>query len=1141
MANVLSLAMKITADANSVPKSLTPVERAFKQLDSQAAKVASVFDTFAKSSTAAAATQTRFATDLAFLQSALRTGQINAQKFAEEFAKIEDSAKKTNAAFAEGARITEESRTAEEKRAAQLERLAELLELGAIGQETYNRQVAEVSGANAAAAEAEAQLAADRQRAAEIVAASLSQEEQAQRAFQQSTEELQRLREAGLLTEQQYAAALDKTAQQYAKATTEASKLGQATDDAGKNGTLKFNELSGVLSALPGPLGSVAGRISGLSSASEGLTRVFGQGLTPGLQSLATQFSGFLTPTNLALVGVAAFGATATAVANGLSQLSGRVEELSFAARQAGVDFQTIQVLDEAASRAGVSVDALAAGVQKFGVSLTEAARGSGDTFAALQQLGFSLEEIQQAQNDPTAFAGRVAEALEGIPEPAKRAQLQIDVLGKSGETLVRAFGEIPASTQAIRRFGGAISELDKDRLLQLDTAFEDVQRSILGFGRELLTPFIGAAQSVADSLAPAIGSLGNVFGNILDIVSPLISALGLLVNAIGQASSVILNVIGAALEPFAFAFSNLSQGVDEVSRAITAGFTVINDVVLSVRDFFGFANEQTARVVEQTKQITEEEKKAADDREKTFQRLREEVNNAIDDSRKFGAEGQAAAQKYDQSIEALKQRLSSGLIDKEQFRRSVRIAGQVFDEELKAIEDRKELEIKVKEDAVKAIEKVADEIDKAAIKAEGLGRAGQQALGGFSQRADVLRRQFAVGLLDDKQLEKGIAAANREYDKQIEKIKEANQERQRAAEEDRKRSEAILDEMDKTRAVQRDMDTVQREINRLRTESGGFIYLTPEQRQQLRDLQQAQVELGEKQRAVAQGFEQGFGEAFDKTRDKFTQLSEKAAEFGDDGARAAQRLAEGLNAAAEQARRGGSAEVYEQEVRRQQQIYENELKNLKAVADERKKTNELVENELLLISVGGDSKRAEAKKNLLAIEEEMLRVQKEQQAARAANDSKALNDATKRLADLDQVAAKERDIASGAAGQREKVQKQQEDFLKEQEKQQQQIIQQQQKAEGERAKAQQAEYERQVQRITDLNTLGSRTVQTADVRTQEGAALVLNLAANAQDPALIESRLQSKYLKQINENIQTQARRPLAELIGIVGGGFVN
>ena len=61
------------------------------------------------------------------------------------------------------------------------------------------------------------------------------------------------------------------------------------------------------------PLGSIAGRISGLSSASEGLSRIFAGGLSQGITSLGASVSALVNPFTLAVGGIAAFGAAASA------------------------------------------------------------------------------------------------------------------------------------------------------------------------------------------------------------------------------------------------------------------------------------------------------------------------------------------------------------------------------------------------------------------------------------------------------------------------------------------------------------------------------------------------------------------------------------------------------------------------------------------------------------------------------------------------------------------------------------------------------------------------------------------------------------------------------------------------------------
>lgn len=1239
MATVLGLALKISADASGIQQKLTPVERALKQLDTEAAKVTEVFKTFGTATEGAGRAQQQFATDLAFLQSALRTGKIDGEQFAAEFKNISDAAAATAESFREGARITEQSRTEEEKRATQLQRLKELLDLGAISEETYSRQKAQASGAAAEAsrqqAAAEKERADAAARAAAIIEANLSREEKAQRDYANSTAELDRLRKAGLLTEQQYAAALQRVSADYAKATLAADKFGKETNDAANSG-LKFNELSGVLSALPGPIGNVAGRLSGLASAGEGLSRVFAGGLSQGISSIGTSVAGLVNPFTAAVAGIAAFGAGAVAVTQGLIALEDRVEKLGNTADKLGVSFEFIQTLETAAARSGTSIDAVSAAFGRLQKNVTGVDEESKAAQAALASIGVTAEDLQKL--NPEEQYRLIGERLQAIQDPAERTAAAMGLFGKTGADLLPFFKNLGGAADDMERYGRALTDIDRQRIDDFGAGIDALGVATQGLGQSLLLPFAGLGEGVAKAFAEVVSGITAIVDPIGQVLEPILTQIGRVIEGIGVQLGTVGKVIGAVFEPFAVVAQAASQAIqplfdgllgltrtigdavvsttewamsftpigliadnigvlgDTLGRVVTiittafsqaaeyvgglvAGFAdlvaqspllegignVISTVFGSVASVFstiaeavggavgrlltlaesflgiersaGSAASETANVAEQTKELSKEEQKALEAREKTFQRLREEVNNAIDDSRKFGNAGREAAAAYEASVDKLKQRLSSGLIDEEQFRRAVRIAGQDFDAEIKAIEDRTQLEIKVKENAEKALEKVGDQIDKAAIKAEDFGAAGDRALDQFSQRADALRLQFSAGIIDEKQLEQGVAAANREYDKQIEAIKKANAERQKQIDADKQRTESLLDEMDKTRAVQRDREAVEREVARVRAEAMQQGYFTPEQRQQLLDLQALQGELAEKQRAVAQGFEKGYAEAFDKTREKFDDLVAKSEEFGAAGEQAALRLAEGLSNAARLAAQGSiNEEAYQREVERQQRLYEKELEQIKKTAEERRKINEEVDQILLLQSVNGDSQRAEAKKQLIAIEQEIARVQEEIAAARKADDTEAVKAGATRLAQLDQAAAKERDIASGAAKQREEFQKKAEENLKAQQQSQQQYAQQQQKIFDEQQKAADAEAKRQEERLTKLNTLGERTVAGTDIRTQAGASLVLNLAANAQDPALIQARLQTKLLERIAAGIGQASSNYFNQPVAIVG-----
>jgi hypothetical protein len=106
------------------------------------------------------------------------------------------------------------------------------------------------------------------------------------------------------------------------KGLSEADKaLAQLEANAQRN-KAAFREFTGILSVLPGPLGDIAGRMSGFVSAADGLNKVFAGGITTGVTGLGTALSALVNPTTLAVAGVAAVGSAAVGITNGLSNLA---------------------------------------------------------------------------------------------------------------------------------------------------------------------------------------------------------------------------------------------------------------------------------------------------------------------------------------------------------------------------------------------------------------------------------------------------------------------------------------------------------------------------------------------------------------------------------------------------------------------------------------------------------------------------------------------------------------------------------------------------------------------------------------------------------------------------------------------------
>lgn len=325
----------------------------------------------------------------------------------------------------------------------------------------------------------------------------------------------------------------------------------------------------------------------------------------------------------------------------------------------------------------------------------------------------------------------------------------------------------------------------------------------------------------------------------------------------------------------------------------------------------------------------------------------------------------------------------------------------------------------------------------------------------------------------------------NGKLDQEIAQRQQAAEAAAAQADADKKRLDQLLQTNDAASKIEQDLQAVQREQARV-SEELAAARAADNQTQadaaaaRQAELDQLQASLEEQQQALEQGFSQGFQAAFDNVNQNIDGLIAKSQQFGQAGFDAALRLQEGIAAAQQQARDGIlNAEAFNQEVQRQQELFNQELKNIEEAEKARDK----------------------------AAQDRLDKEKQRQEAEIKAQDEYR----------------KQQETALQA------YQQQQAEAQKAYAQEQQRIFQEQQKAA-------EAEAKRQEERLRKLNTLGETSVQTSDIRTAEGAALVLNLANAAQDPALIQQRLQTKLLQKISEGIGQAAANYFNTPVAIVG-----
>ena len=371
------------------------------------------------------------------------------------------------------------------------------------------------------------------------------------------------------------------------------------------------------------------------------------------------------------------------------------------------------------------------------------------------------------------------------------------------------------------------------------------------------------------------------------------------------------------------------------------------------------------------------------------------------------------------------------------------------------------------------------------------LAKAGDEASVFLQQSmatVDTLQEMAAAGGLTADQIEimNGFMEnVNAELDQELAKRQEAADAAAAQADADKKRLDQLMETKDEGARIENDLLTVQREQARVSEQLAAARAANNQADADAAaarqgELDQLTAKLEEEQQALEQGFGAGFNAAFQSVDQNIDQLIAKSQEFGQAGFDAALRLQEGIAAAQQQARDGIlNAEAFNAEVQRQQELFNQELANIE-----------------------------EAEKARDAAAED--RKTKEQERANAELQAQA------------------------------DYRKQQETALQAYQQQQQQAqqayAQEQARIFEEQRKAAEAEAKRQEERIRKLNTLGQQSISVADVRSVEGANLVLQTAAQAQDPALIQARLQTKLLERVALGIGQAASNYFNQPVAIVG-----
>jgi len=268
-----------------------------------------------------------------------------------------------------------------------------------------------------------------------------------------------------------------------------------------------------------------------------------------------------------AVIGGAAITGGAALVASGFTAAAASVWRfvdagagLDDIANRTGASAEGLSQLRYAAEQSGTDLGAVEKAMRKLGDVQTQAAAGSKSAAAALASVGLSASKLATMSVEDRFLA--VAEGISRIQDPAAKASLAMDLLGKSGADLVPMMEEGAGGIQALMKEANQLGLTITGPQAKAAAAFDDTWQKLTAALR-------AAGNVIAVAVIPYVTSFLNVVVAALPPILNLAQALG---SSLVSAASNALAAIGSLIDPFGTLLESAQSTVGEIVDALTAG-----------------------------------------------------------------------------------------------------------------------------------------------------------------------------------------------------------------------------------------------------------------------------------------------------------------------------------------------------------------------------------------------------------------------------------------------------------------------------------------------------------------------------------------------------------------------------------------
>lgn len=278
-----------------------------------------------------------------------------------------------------------------------------------------------------------------------------------------------------------------------------------------------------------------------------------------GLASTAKAAGAAISKAMLA-TGIGAIVSGVSAAAAAVMQFSSMGAGIDDVAKRTGASAEGLSQLKYAAEQSGATLEDVEKGMRKLGDVTTQAANGSKSAQEALAKVGVTAEQLSTMSPEDRLLA--IVQGLSQITDPAERASVAMDVLGKSGASLLPMMEDGAAGVAAMMAEADALGLTLSGPQAEAAAAFDDA------FAK-LSATFSTFSKVVGSALAPVLADVMNFISGAIPVAMQLANVIGGVMVSAAQRGWQALSLM---LEGFAPIIQAAKDTFGGITDALTSG-----------------------------------------------------------------------------------------------------------------------------------------------------------------------------------------------------------------------------------------------------------------------------------------------------------------------------------------------------------------------------------------------------------------------------------------------------------------------------------------------------------------------------------------------------------------------------------------